>query len=81
MASSMLRYAKNSKEGFCMNESSAKINLDELENACREVISIVLLVCETELAKHNDDINTLPSAAMAVRESIMTFLALVGSNK
>lgn len=54
-----------------------KIELKELEQACREVISKVLLTCESELLKHNDGIKALPSAAMAVRESILTFLALV----
>lgn len=54
-----------------------KLALEELEKACHEVITIVLLTCESELLKHNDEIKALPSAAMAVRESIMTFLALV----
>ncbi|CAK7041967.1 MAG: hypothetical protein DELT_02864 [Desulfovibrio sp.] len=53
------------------------IELEELETICREVISRVLHTCESELCKHNDDIKALPSAAMAVRESILTFLALV----
>ncbi len=60
-----------------MNENRTKINFEDLEKACREVVSIVLLVCEAELSKHNDDVKGLPSAAMAVRESILTFLALV----
>ena len=37
----------------------------------------VLLTCESELLKNKDKIKALPSAAMAVRESILTFLALV----
>lgn len=55
------------------------IDLKELELVCRETISRILLVCESELIKHNDEIKALPSAAMAVRESILTFLALVTS--
>lgn len=51
----------------------------ELEKICLEVISRVLLTCESELLKHNDEIKALPFAAMAVRESILTFLALVTS--
>lgn len=54
-----------------------KIELEELEKACREIISKVLLTCKAELLKDNDEVNGLPSAAMAVRESILTFLALV----
>ena len=57
-----------------------KIEFEELEKICREVISKVLLKCELELLKHNDEIKALPSAAMAVRESILTFLALVKPN-
>ena len=54
-----------------------KIELEELEKACREIISRVLLACEAKLLEHNDDIKALPSAAIAVRESILTFLTLV----
>ncbi len=54
-----------------------KVEFEKLEKSCREVISQVLLVCESELLKHNDEIKALPSAAVAVRESILTFLALV----
>lgn len=53
------------------------IEFEELEKACREIISRVLLTCESELLKHDDDIKALQSAAMALRESILTFLALV----
>lgn len=60
-----------------MNEDKSKVDFEDFERACREVISVVLLVCESELFKHNDEIKALPSAAMAVRESILTFLALV----
>jgi|LQAB01.1.fsa_nt_gi hypothetical protein len=60
-----------------MNENRTEINFEDLENVCREVVSTVLLVCEAELSKHSDDVKRLPSAAMAVRESILTFLALV----
>jgi len=54
-----------------------KVDFEELERTCREVIRRVLLTCEAELLKHNDDIKALPSAAMAVKESILTFLALI----
>ena len=54
-------------------------NYEEFEAACREIISTVLLVCETELAKRNDNDKALPHAAMAVRESLMAFLALTNS--
>lgn len=54
-----------------------KVEFEALERACHEVISKILLTCESELFKHNDEIKALPSAAMAVRESILTFLALI----
>ena len=57
--------------------NKGKIELEELEKICHELISKVLLTCESELLKHDDGIKALPSAAMAVRESILTFLALV----
>ena len=50
-----------------------KIELEELERISNELISRVLLTCESKLLKHNDEIKALPSAAMAVRESILTF--------
>ena len=54
-----------------------RVEFEELEKACRETISRVLLfTCDSEILKH-DDLKALPSAAMAVRESILTFLALV----
>ena len=57
--------------------SKDKVEFEELEKICRAVISIVLLTCESELLEHGDGIKALPSAAMAVREAILTFLALV----
>ncbi|WP_291441395.1 hypothetical protein [Desulfovibrio sp.] len=54
-----------------------KVEFEELEKICREVISRILLTSEAELLKHNGDIKALPSAAMAVKESILTFLALI----
>lgn len=54
-----------------------KVEFEKLEKSCREVINQVLLTCESELLKNKDKIKALPSAAMAVRESILTFLALV----
>lgn len=60
-----------------MNKDKHEYGLDDLENVSKELISIVLYVCEEELARHNDDVKGLPSAAMAVRESVLTFLALI----
>jgi len=61
-----------------MNREKLEFRIVVLEKASKELISMVLYVCETELAKHGDEIKGLPSAAMAVRESILTFLALIG---
>lgn len=60
------------------DKNSIAFGFEELESVSHEFIRAILLVCEVELAKHDDDIAGLPSAAMAVRESIITFLALVG---
>lgn len=57
--------------------SEDKFEFEELEKMCTEMISTILLVCEAELAKHNNDVKGLSSAAMAVRESVLTFLALI----
>lgn len=75
MATASLRYAENSKRSFGMDKD--EVDFAELEKICTEMIKTVLLACEAELAKHNDDVKGLPSAAMAVRESILTFLALI----
>ena len=63
-----------------MNKNKRKYRVDDLKKVSKEFISMILNVCETELAKHNDDIPGLPSAAMAVRESITTFLTLAKKN-
>jgi len=55
----------------------SKVEIEKLEKVCHEVIRKVLLTCESELLRHDGEIKALPSAAMAVRESILTFLALV----
>lgn len=54
-----------------------RIKFEELERAYQEIINRVLNTCESELFKHNDKLPALPSAAIAVKESILTFLALV----
>ena len=59
-----------------MNKDKHEYGLDDLENVSKELISIVLYVCEEELARHNDDVKGLPSAAMAVRESIFSVVRL-----
>jgi hypothetical protein len=66
---------KAPKRSFNMDKD--RVEFEELEKACREVIRRVLLTCESELLKHNDELKPLPSAAIAVKESILTFLALV----
>jgi hypothetical protein len=49
---------------------------EKFEIECRKIISTVLIICETELVKRSDNDNVLPHAAIAVRESLLTFLAL-----
>ena len=73
-----LRRADSYKRSF--GRDKERVEFEELEKACREIISrVLLLTCESELLKHGDGIKALSSAAMAVRESILTFLALVNS--
>jgi hypothetical protein len=76
-----LRYVGNSKRSFGMNKDKVEYSTIDLERKSKKLISMVIFVCEMELAKHNDDIKGLPSAAMAVRESILTFLALIKTHK
>lgn len=76
-----MRCAENSQRSFGMNKENVKYSICDVEKVSKKLIRMVIFVCEEELAKHNDDIKGLPSAAMAVRESILTFLALVNSDK
>lgn len=64
-----------------MNKDKFEYSIVDLEKKSKKLIRIVISVCEAELAKHNDEIKGLPSAAMAVRESILTFLALINRDK
>lgn len=64
---------------FFMDKSN--LEFEDLEKICREVISRVLHTCELELLNNNDEVKALPFAAMAVKESILTFLALINSKK
>lgn len=57
-------------------EEQLEYDYEEFEAACRKIISTALLICEEELIKLNDNDEALPHAAMAVRESLMIFLAL-----
>ena len=57
----------------------SNLEFEDLEKNCREVISRVLHTCELELLNNNDEVKGLPFAAMAVKESILTFLALINS--
>lgn len=50
---------------------------EKFEDDCRKMISKVLLVCEAELSRCNEHEKTLSRAAMAVRESLLTFLSLI----
>lgn len=69
------RCAENSKRSFGMDKNI--VYFEELDKACREVIGKVLLTCEEELLKNNDNVKGLPAAALAVKESILTFLDLI----
>ena len=62
-----------------MNEDKLEYRIADLEKLSIELVSMTFYVCETTLAKYNGDVKGLPSAATAVRESILTFLALVNS--
>lgn len=64
---------------FFMDKSN--LEFEDLEKICREVISRVLHTCELELLNNNDEVKDLPFAAMAVKESILTFLAIINSKR
>ena len=78
LATAPLRYADDSKRSFGMNKQ-VEHDYEKFEADCLKIISAVLLVCEAELAKRNDNDKALPYAAMAVRESLMAFLALTNN--
>lgn len=59
----------------------SNLEFEDLEKICREVISRVLHTCELELLNNNDEVKDLPFAAMAVKESILTFLAIINSKR
>ena len=64
---------------FFMDKSN--LEFEDLEKICSEVISRVLHTCELELLNNNDEVEALPFAAMAVKESILTFLAIINSKR
>lgn len=59
----------------------SNLEFEDLEKICREVISRVLHTCELELLNNNDEVKDLPFTAMAVKESILTFLAIINSKR
>lgn len=61
---------------FFMDKSN--LEFEDLEKICSEVIIRVLHTCELEIL-NNNEVKALPFAAMAVKESILTFLALINS--
>lgn len=62
-----------------MKDHYVEQNYEEFEAEYRKIISTVLLVCEDELAKRNDNDKALPHVAMIVRESLLAFLALTNN--
>ena len=59
-----------------MNEDKLEYRIADLEKLSIELVSMTFYVCETTLAKYNGDVKGLPSAAMAVRESIFSVVRL-----
>jgi hypothetical protein len=61
-----------------MNNDKKEYRQEEFEKLSQELLDILFSVCETYRRKYKDEYaKTLPFAAMAVQESVRTFLALL----
>jgi hypothetical protein len=57
-------------------EQQKKNSLKEYEARAEELVSMTLGVCEQQIAKCGNQEEVLSSAAMCVRDSLKTFLAV-----
>lgn len=63
---------------FGMYENNEEYRLENFEKLTQELLDILFPVCEVHRRGHTDEYaKALPLAAMAVQESIRTFLALL----
>lgn len=61
-----------------MDKHVQEFPLADFENLCQELLDLLFFVCEAQRHKYEDEYAVaLPFAAMAVQESIRTFLALL----
>ena len=60
-----------------MSKDKREYDFEEFENGCHKTISAVFALCEVERTNHNANSKALCLAALAVRETLLTFLALV----
>lgn len=64
-----------------MCKSNEKFRLEDFEAQCQDLLDMLFHICETHRRKHKDEYaKALPLAAMAVQESMRTFLALLNRN-
>lgn len=61
-----------------MYDDLEKNRLEDFEKLCQGLLDMIFPVCEAHRHKYKDEYaKALPPAAMAVQESIRTFLALL----
>ena len=74
----LLRCAENSKRSFGMYEDKEEYQVEDFEKLSEALLDVLFLVCEAHRRGQKDDYaKARPLAAMAVQESIRTFLALL----
>ena len=61
-----------------MNENKTKVDFEDFEKLSNQLLDLLFPVCEAHRRRCKDEYaKALPLAAMAVQESIRTFLALL----
>ena len=59
-------------------QNKEEYQLDDFENLSKELLDMLLPICEAHRRKYKDEYaKALPPASMSVQESIRTFLALL----
>ena len=61
-----------------MNKDNGEYRLEDFEKLSQELLDMLFPVCEAHRRERKDEYaNALPPAAMAVQESMRTFMALL----
>lgn len=70
--------AENSRRGFSMYKNDEEYRLEDFEKLSQELLDMLFPVCEAQRRGYKDEYaKAFSPAAMAVQESIRTFLALL----